>query len=749
MRSSARSTWEKCFIGLLAAVAGIGSLVAWQLASLQSRQLARYSLEQAVSGFAPVSRKERARTAYARLDLSFEPNQGQANSSARFLSRGQGFGVFLTSSGPWLALQRTNEEQEPSSAWVRMRFAGANPDPVIRGIEPRPGRSNYLIGNEPSRWRTQIPHYGKVQYRDVYPGTDVVFYGNHRQLEYDLVLSPGADPARIELAFDGPQRASVDTDGDLVLETDAGPIRQRKPVVHQGEGDLRHAVAVRYVQTGDLRFRLELAEYDPGQTLVIDPVIVYSTYLGGSGADSAGAMDTRQVGTPVAIDAAGNAFVAGETMSLNFPTTAGAFQEQPQMDSDAFVTKIDPTGSTIIFSTYLGGEQADRANAIAIDSAGNPCVAGRTDSMSFPVQNALIASFRGGDYDAWMAKLSADGSTLMYSTYLGGSENDAINGIAVDSSDNIYVTGGTKSDDFPVTNGAFSEVISGDTDAFVIKIDPRQPGGMAFIYGTYLGGQFTDRGNGIAVDSAGNAYVVGRTASSNFPVMNAYQSTIGGGGADVFFTKLNSTGTALVYSTYLGGTSFDFANGVALDSVGRAYIVGETSSTNFPTLNGFQTSLGGGAFPDAFVAVMDPSQSGDASLVYSTYLGGNGSDRGTAIAVDSSGVAYLTGQTTNGSFPTTINAIQPSFGGGSSDAFVTKIDPSQPGAASLVYSSFLGGSSDETGMGIAADNAGRVWVVGQTTSSNFPVTAGAYQTTRPGDLDAFVTKIDTSATNEE
>jgi hypothetical protein len=413
------------------------------------------------------------------------------------------------------------------------------------------------------------------------------------------------------------------------------------------------------------------------------------------------------------------------------------------------VTKIDPTGSTIIFSTYLGGEQADRANAIALDSAGNPCVGGRTDSMNFPVQNPLIAFFRGGDYDAWMAKLSADGSTLMYSTYLGGSENDAITGIAVDSNDNIYVTGGTKSDDFPVTEGAFSEVSSGDTDAFVIKIDPRQPGGLAFIYGTYLGGQFTDRGNGIAVDASGNAYVVGRTASSDFPVLNAYQGANGGGGADVFFTKLNSTGTALLYSTFLGGRNFDFANGVALDSAGRAYIVGETSSTDFPTLNGFQTSLGGGSLSDAFVAVIDPSRSGDLSLVYSTYLGGTGSDRGTAIAVDSSGIAYVTGQTSNATFPTTPNAIQAAFGGGFSDAFVTKVDPSQTDAASLVYSSFLGGSSDDIGMGIAADNAGRVWVVGETLSPNFPVTDGAYQTSRPGDFDAFVTKIDTNATNEE
>lgn len=410
-----------------------------------------------------------------------------------------------------------------------------------------------------------------------------------------------------------------------------------------------------------------------------------------------------------------------------------------QGGSDAFVMKLDPTGSSIVYSTYLGGSNDDRAHSVAVDGAGSAYVTGRTASIDFPLRNPLLDSFRGGLEDAWMAKLNPSGDGLLYSTYLGGSDNDAAFGIAVDSGRTAYVTGGTRSTDLPTTRGAFSENPNGALDAFVIKLNPSAVGASSLVYGTYLGGSGSDRGHAISVDGAGNAMVAGQTASANFPTRSALQPTHGGGGNDGFFSKLNAAGSDLLYSTYLGGSAADQINALALDSHQQVHLTGETFSPNFVVLGGSQTARRG--LSDGFVTRLDPGQVGQASLIYSTYVGGDGEDRGTAIAVDAMDRTYVTGAASTGaSFPVTADAFQSQFAGGSSDSFVAKLDSSSTGLASWLFCSFLGGAARDVGSGVAVDASGSAWVAGQTSSSNFPVVR-ALQPALAGGVDAYLTRL--------
>jgi hypothetical protein len=620
---------------------------------------------------------------------------------------------------------------------IRMIFAGANTTPRVTGLQELPGKANYFIGNDPTTWRTNVPTYAKVRYDDIYPGIDLIYYGNQRQLEYDFVVRPGADPTRIVLGFQGAARLEVDAQGDLVLHTAAGPIRQRKPVIYQEVDGVRTEIQGGYVLTDRHQVSFRVAAYVASQPLIIDPVLFYSTYLGSGGLDG---------GSGIAVDTAGNAYVTGETFSMNFltpfPTTPGSFQTTSGVGSDAFVTKLNPTGSALVYSTYLAGSGFDTGSGIAVDALGNAYVTGATRSGDFPTTlGAFQPTFGGGFNEAFVTKLNPTGSALVYSTYLGGRGGflgDGGSGIAVDGAGNAYVTGATDSPDFPTTVGAVQPTIRGGFDAFVTKLNPT---GSALVYSTYLGGtSASDEGSGIAVDTAGNAYVTGSTFSRDFPTtVGAFQTTRGGG-FDAFVTKLNPTGSALVYSTYLGGSDFDFGNGIAVDTAGNVYVTGRTDSSDFPTtLGAFQTTFGGG-FNDAFVTKLNPTGS---ALVYSTYLGGSRSgDVGLGIALDTAGHAYVTGETNSSDFPTTVGALQPTFGGGFSDAFVTTLDPT---GSALVYSTYLGGSGtpikQDTGFGIAVDTAGNAYVTGETSSSDFPTTAGAFQPTFGGTSDAFVAKI--------
>jgi|GEM_PF-1531650 len=668
--------------------------------------------------------------AYGKLPLSFEPNLGQTDRQAQFVTRFRGGRLFLTDGQAVLSLK---QGENPQTAVVQMRWVGANDRPELLGLDQLPGYSNYFTGNDPSAWHIKVPQYRRVMYAGVYPGVDMVFYGNQRELEYDFALSPGADPNKIRLAFDGVEKLRLDHQGDLLLQTAAGEIRQRRPYVYQETGGARQAIAASYVLSGR-EVSLRLGAYDVSKALIIDPVIVYSSYLGGSGDD---------VGNAIAIDSFGNAYITGETNSMDFPIV-GALQGTFGGLSDAFVTKIDPTGSNVLYSTYLGGDGPDRGNSIAVDGSGNAYVTGRVgppSTMEFPTVNAPFSSYRGGEYDAWVAKISPDGSQLLYSTYFGGSDNDAAFGIAVDGTGNLYIVGGTRStDDFPVTSGVVQQSNQGETDAWIARIDPTQVGFPSIIWAGFWGGSSTERANGVALDAAGNVYMTGLTKSteSEWAAANGFQSTYQGGVSDGFLVGFNSSGTNIVYSTYLGGSAEDRGNGVAVDPNGFVYVVGQTSSATFPTRAGFQTAYGGGAY-DAFVMKIDPTQQGDASLVYSTFLGGNGVDPGNGLSVTVGGQVYVVGTTTSSNFPVSLDAFQASPAGGS-DVFIAKIDPNQADAASLIYASYLGGSGSDEGLAIAADSAGNAYVTGRTFSTDFPV-VGPFQPGTAGSFDAFVAQI--------
>jgi Beta-propeller repeat/HYDIN/CFA65/VesB-like, Ig-like domain len=726
--------------------------------------------------------------------LRFEANRGQTSRQVEFLARGRGYTLFLLPGEAVLSLRcqksegrsqkperrplsvvrgplekagatgpgqgmtehrpgRTDKRLGPPVV-LRLKLQGANRRARAVGAGKLPTKVNYFLGRDPEKWRRDIPSYARVRYADVYPGIDLVYYGNQGRLEYDFVVKPGADPQAISLAIDrsgGARRAvplRVAANGDLMVEAAGGEVRFEKPTVYQPAGKRpstgsglpaedpakakstqnRKLLEARYVLTAGNRVRFEIPRYDKTRPLIIDPVLSYSTYLGGSSGDA---------GYGIAVDQSGNVYVAGSTSSPDFPT-ASPEQAADGGSADAFVSKLDPTGTTLLYSTYLGGNGFDQANAIAVDASGNVYVAGSTASTDFPTAGAL-QSTPGGAGDAFVAKLDSTGSKLLYSTYLGGSGADFGRGIAVDSSGNAYVTGSTQSLDFP-TASPLQAANAGGTDAFVSELNAS---GSALVYSTYLGGGGTDVGTAIAVDSAGSVYLTGHTSSTDFPATSGALQTVAGGSGDAFVAKLDSTGTKLDYATYLGGSAFDFADALAVDSsTGAAYVAGFTASLDFPlSASPLQGTAGGNG--DAFVAELNASGSG---LLYSTYLGGADRDEAMGVALDSAGDVYVTGYTRSSDFPSA-NAVQAAFPGGTcgtvvcASGFVTELNPSGGGP---VYSTFLGGSGADFGQAIAVDASQNAYVTGSTSSTGFPAIYGSYQVSGkngPSLPDAFVAKI--------
>ncbi|MGH9892421.1 MAG: SBBP repeat-containing protein, partial [bacterium] len=607
-------------------------------------------------------------------------NQGQAHEDVRFVARGPGYSLYLTAGEAVLVLAKPNPDEkrkhsaperldkraaqapsETQSVALRMALVGARSKPAASGLEELPGKANYFVGKDPSKWRTNVPTYAKVHYREVYRGIDLVYYGNQRQLEYDFIVAPGADPKKIVLGFKGADKLEIDAQGDLILHAAGGAIHQKRPVIYQEVDGLRQEIAGSYVRKGAKRVGFKVAAYDTSRPLIIDPVVLaYSTYLGGSGED---------LGNGIAVDAAGNAYITGSTSSTDFPTTPGTLQTALGGCSDAFVTNLDPTGSTLVYSTFLGGSDRDGGLGIAVDAVGNAYVTGQTQSLNFPTTEG---AFQTTGQAVFVTKLDPTGSTLVYSTVgIGGS------GVAVDADGNAYV-GGVTGGAYPTTPGAFQTKLAGvnDIDVYVTKLNPA---GSALVYSTYLGGTEFESFGGIAVDAAGNAYVTGTTWSGNFPTTpGAFQLLIGGI-QDAFVTKLHSTGSALIYSTRLGGSKGESGGGIAVDVEGNAYVTGATDSSDFPTTEeAFDTTFNGGL--DAFVTKLHSSGS---LLIYSTYLGGIDFDRGRKIAIDRAGNAYATGPTNSLNFPTTAGAFQSSHAGGHGDAYVTKLNPA---GSALVYS---------------------------------------------------------------
>jgi hypothetical protein len=603
-----------------------------------------------------------------------------------------------------------------------MRLEGANPSPEVRGLEELAGKSNYFFGKDSNQWHTNVTTFAKVRYHNVYPGIDLVYYGNQQQLEHDFIVTPRADPKAIQLKIEGTKKIRLDSGGNLVMQVPGGEVRLRKPLLYQEAAGERREIAGEYKleRTNLIGFRV--ARYDETRPLIIDPVLVYSTYFGGTSQDNGDG--------GIAVDSSGNVYVSGLTDSSDFPTTSGAYQTNFRGFRDIFVTKLNPTGSAVVYSTYLGGSGGEDGGNVAVDSAGNLYVAGQTNSSDFPTVNALQSSYGGGASDGVVTKIDPTGSALIYSTYLGGSGEDHPLGIAVDGSGNAYVAGNTQSSDFPTTFGAFQTVFGGGGGhVFVSKFNAS---GSALLYSTFFGGNGSDSSaHGIGVDSSGNVHVAGGTNSTNFPTVNAFQNAFGGGGGDGFIATLNAAGSGLVYSTYIGGSGDDSLNALASDSNGNACVTGTTTSSNFPTTSGaYQTALAGGSY-DAVVAKLNPA----GSPVYSTYLGGSNYDFGIGVALDGAGNTYVAGQTYSSDFPTT-NAFQSTFGG-TYDGFVTELNPS---GSALIYSSYLGGSGGDAAQAVAVKSVGEAYVSGTTGSTDFP-TANPFQTGNAGSLDLFIAKI--------
>ncbi len=657
--------------------------------------------------------------AYAQLPLSFEVNQGQTDPSVNFLSRGAGYTLFLTPVASVLSLSPGGtpraDAAEAAPAVLRTQLVGGNPNAAAQGLDLLPGASNYLIGNDPGQWHTGVANYGRVEYRNVYAGVNLDYYGNQRQLEFDFVVAAGANPGVIRLAFRGAGGVALDGRGDLVLHTSAGDVVERAPVLYQDGAAGRQPVAGRYLLEGPGEVGFQVGSYDPGRPLVIDPVLGYSTYLGGSGDD---------LGYAIAVDGTGSAYVTGYTASTDFPTQL-PFQGANAGGFDVFVAKVNAAGTALVYSTYLGGGSNDAGRAIAVDSMGDAYLTGYASSTNFPIVNGFQKK-RKGSVDAFVAKLSPLGNSLVYSTYLGGDHSSYGYGLAVDGSGDTFVTGYTNSTAFPLKN-PLQAAGGGGNDAFVAKINPK---GTGLLYSTYLGGTGNDYGYAIVLDGSGNIYVTGSTSSANFPTANPLQAINAGGSSDAFVAELNGSGSALVYSTYLGGSDTDVAQSLALDSSGNAYVTGYTRSTNFPTANALNS--GNGGLYDAFVAEVSV---GGTALVYSTYLGGSQEDYGTGIAVGRSGLVYVTGYTFSTNFPT-LNPFQSQNAGGD-DAFVTVF---RAGGASYLYSTYLGGAGADASYAIAVDGAGNAYVTGFTASTDFP-TMNPLQAAGAGGKDVFLAKV--------
>jgi len=660
----------------------------------------------------------------------FEANRGQTDASVRFFTRAAGYNLYLTASQAVTVLPRPEADKAGGPIVVRMKLKGANANPSVQGLNILPGRTSYFLGGDRSKWRTGVEQYASVKFGQVYPGIDMVYRFDQGHVEHDFILAPGADPGRILMDFEGGQSLRLDTRGSLLISVEGGDLTYKAPKLYQLLNDKRVDVKGRFVLAGGGQVRFEVGNYIKSKELVIDPEIIYSSYLGGSLDDRAGA---------VAVDASGNVYLTGSVVSTNFSLGFPVGSDRLQTingggASDVFVTKINAAGTAVVWSTYYGGSGDDIGRGIAVDGAGKVYITGSTTG-SIPGRTHLFGT--GGGTDAFVVAISSDANSLIYADQFGGPGEESGNGIAVDPAGNAYVTGHTNSANFPTLNPAQPANGAAD-DAFVAKFDAA--GGQ--VYATYLGGTSFDHGNAIAIDSAGNAYVTGYCEAA-FPVTGqAFKPTITGA-SDAFIAKLNQAGSAFLYVTYVGGSTLDEGTGIALDSANNIYITGWTDSTDFPGPGATYASMRtGSAQPtkgtgeDAFVFKLNIGGGGILDGVYSTYLGASGADRASAIAVDGGGNAYVTGHTASTDFP-----LKSPFSGGETQvgggAFVTQISST---GGSFGFSSYLGGSTDEEGQGIALDNANNIYVTGWTNSADFP-SVNAFQAANAGSFDAFITKL--------
>ena len=675
-----------------------------------------------------IAKRGRMTNTLANLPLAFEPNYGQASRDVRFLSRAPGYLLQLTPTEV-----RTIIKGPVKAHALRFAWLGADPEARATPESVLPGKVNYFKGSDPAKWHTSIQTYARVRYDAIYRGIDLVYYGTGRQLEYDLVVAPHADPGLPRLAIEGAE-VDLTEHGDLNLTLSDGRILAlASPVAYQERHGKRLPIKAGYRLTnmeGRAEVSFHVASYDHNLPLIIDP-LVYSTFLGGSDDDE---------GHAIAVNAAGEAFVTGSTLdaATDFPTTAGAFAVTHGGGIDVFVTRVNAAGSSLIYSTFLGGNGSDVGNGIAVNAANEAFVTGSTigSVTFFPTTVGAFSTTNSGAVDAFVTRLNATGSGLVYSTLLGGSGDDHGLAIAVSGTDEAFVTGWTADGvtDFPTTGGVFDTTHNGSLDVFVTRLNTA---GSGLVYSTLLGGNGEDRGHGIAINGTGEAFVTGQTADAvtDFPTTVGAFDTTHNGSTDAFVTRLNATGTALVYSTFLGGGGGDIGYGIAINS-NEAFVTGvaPNSVNSFPTTAGaFDTIRDGTA--DAFVTRMNAAGSG---LIYSTFLGAD-LTQGTGIAVNAAGEAFVTGSTTDTAFPTTVGAADTTYNG-QGDVFVTRLNAA---GSVLIYSTFLGGSGEERLAAIAINGTSDAFMTGLTADdvTDFPTTVGAFDTTHNGAADAFVAKI--------
>lgn len=672
---------------------------------------------------------------FGKVPLHFEANHGQAGDDHAFLSRGNGYRLLISPTESRLVLLKpaatdpanrrngkfeAGKGRERVATSVRVQIEGADPSACIEGVGARQGRVNYLVGNDRSRQRTGIPTCSQVRVEDVYPGIDLVHYGNQRQLEFDFVVAAGVDPNVIGLRIEGAESVRVNEAGDLVLSVDGGEVALQSPVAYQVQGGVRSRVVAQYViETGN-RVRFAVGAYDPGRELVIDPIIEYSSFLGGN---------VSERGSSIAVDATG-VYVVGQTDSDNFPDTEGVEDRSYNGGIDSFLTKFTLDGTDLIFSTFLGGEGDDNAFAVVVDGTGHPYVVGATTSDDFPTTSGAHDRSHNGGQDGFVTKFMPDGSDFVYSTYLGGDADDAIFAVALDSEDRPWLTGQTKSDDFPTTTGADDRSHNGMYDAFVTRLNED---GSDYDLSTFLGDVNDDAGTGIALGPNERPFVCGWTQSDDFPTtQGAHDRSLDGSG-DAFVTRYMPDISDIEYSTYLGGSSDERAFAIVVNMGGEAFVTGYTQSIDFKNTS-VAVDKDYNKLLDAFMTRFNAD---GTDLLYSTFLGGAGDDIGYAIALWEPATVYLTGETTSKNFKTTKGAPATEIHKGA-DAFVSKIDTD---ASVLLYSTYLGGKANDFGFDLALDMMGNAFVTGQTSSTNLDELDDRFDESLGGLFDAYVTKV--------
>jgi len=682
------------------------------------------------------TQKPEAQQALQKTDhLFFIENKGQWDSDVLYLCRLGGLNAWITKYGvnytfykiqyqdgdnlfmsntEHAALENRSKNSTLLGHRILFELEGHNPDPGTESHQRQSGYYNYLVGNDASKHAINVGLYKEVVVQNVYEGIDIRYYFDRGFLRYDYIVHAGADPGKIKFTLKGSDSEYL-KDGALCYTTRFGEVQMAELKTTQSGKEIQS----RFVKNGAI-WQIDLATFDKKKTVVIDP-LVYFTYIGGGSDD---------YGNGIAIDGSGNAYITGYTQSTDYDVTSGAFQTTNGGYIDGFVTKLNSDGTALLYSTYIGGNIHDYCGGIAIDDSGNAYITGHTGSTNFTITSGAFQTTLSGIYDAFVTKLNTTGTALLYSTYIGGVNNDFGDGIVIDASGNAYITGFTNSVDYDVTSGAFQTTIGGSWDAFVTKLNT---GGTALLYSTYIGGVSDDRSYGIGIDGSGSAYITGYSNSTDYDVTSGAFQTTNDGYDDVFVTKFNSAGTALLYSTYIGGTNSDRGYGIAIDASGNAYITGHCGSDYDVTSGAFQTIIGGGW--DAFVTKLNTV---GTALLYSTYIGGVDYEYARAITLDASGHTYIIGNTSSTDYDVTSGAFQTTFGG-SLDVIVSKLNAA---GTALIYSTYFGGSNDETGYGIAIDGSGSAYFTGETASFDFDIMTGVFQSTLGGGHDAFVTKLD-------